>query len=157
MGREWLSHWLFRFHWPMQVMYRPRSTSSGAGKCCTEPEYMRTSWVTVAPPGNQTVLGASRMSSVILTLISAKYRSYFYRLREIRWVAHGHTGLVLKSSLSDTKINALLRQWRTGKPGVLQSMGLQRVEHDSVTEQQQHLAPLSSLLIYTCYCLCYLC
>ena len=42
-----------------------------------EPEYMRTSWVTVAPPGYQTVLGASRMSSVILTLISAKYRSYF--------------------------------------------------------------------------------
>ena len=29
------------------------------------------------------------------------------------------------------------RWWRTGKPGVLQSMGLQRVRHDSVTEQQQ--------------------
>ena len=27
--------------------------------------------------------------------------------------------------------------WRTGKPGVLQSMGLQRVRHDLVTEQQQ--------------------
>ena len=26
---------------------------------------------------------------------------------------------------------------RTGKPGMLQSMGLQRVRHDSVTEQQQ--------------------
>ena len=29
------------------------------------------------------------------------------------------------------------RWWRTGKPGVLQSMGSQRVRHDSVTKQQQ--------------------
>ena len=29
--------------------------------------------------------------------------------------------------------------WRTGKPGVLQSMGLQRVSHDWVTEQQIQL------------------
>ena len=30
------------------------------------------------------------------------------------------------------------RWWRTGKPGMLQSMGSQRVGHDWVTEQQQH-------------------
>ena len=30
------------------------------------------------------------------------------------------------------------RQWRTGMPGVLQSMGLQRTEHDWATEQQQY-------------------
>ena len=29
------------------------------------------------------------------------------------------------------------RQWRTGKPGVLQSMGWQRVRHDWTTEKQQ--------------------
>ena len=29
------------------------------------------------------------------------------------------------------------RQWRTGKPGMLQSMGSQRVKHDLVTEQEQ--------------------
>ena len=29
------------------------------------------------------------------------------------------------------------RQWRTGKPGVLHSMGLQRVGHDWATKQQQ--------------------
>ena len=29
------------------------------------------------------------------------------------------------------------RWWRTGKPGMLQSMGSQRVGHDWVTEQQQ--------------------
>ena len=28
-------------------------------------------------------------------------------------------------------------EWRTGKPGVLQSMGSQRVEYDLVTEQEQ--------------------
>ena len=28
------------------------------------------------------------------------------------------------------------RQWRTGKPGVLQSMGLQKVRHDLATKQQ---------------------
>ena len=38
--------------------------------------------------------------------------------------------------------------WRTGKPGVLESMGLQRVGHDWATEQQQQMvcscqAPLS--------------
>ena len=31
------------------------------------------------------------------------------------------------------------RQWRTGKPGVLQSMGSQRVRHDFMTEQH-HLS-----------------
>ena len=30
------------------------------------------------------------------------------------------------------------RQWRAGKPGVLQSMGSQRVRHDWLTEQQQN-------------------
>ena len=30
------------------------------------------------------------------------------------------------------------RQWRTEKPGVLQSMEAQRVRHDWVTEQRQH-------------------
>jgi len=38
------------------------------------------------------------------------------------------------------------RWWRTGKPGMLQSMGSQRVEHDRVTEKQQGcLLMLSSL------------
>ena len=31
------------------------------------------------------------------------------------------------------------RWWGTGRPGVLQSMGLIRVRHDWATEQQQHL------------------
>ena len=31
-----------------------------------------------------------------------------------------------------------VRQWRTGKPGVLQSTGSQRVRHNLVTEQQQN-------------------
>ena len=36
------------------------------------------------------------------------------------------------------------RWWRTGKPGVLQSMGLQRVGHDWATEQQKSgISPVS--------------
>ena len=31
------------------------------------------------------------------------------------------------------------RWWRTGKPGILQSMGLQRVRHNWPTEQQQQI------------------
>ena len=31
------------------------------------------------------------------------------------------------------------RWWRSGKPGVLQPMGLQRVRHDWMTEQQQQI------------------
>ena len=38
------------------------------------------------------------------------------------------------------------RQWRTGKPGVLQSMRLQRAGHDLVTEQQRMLRTAYSQL-----------
>ena len=37
----------------------------------------------------------------------------------------------------DMSLSMLQVWWRTGKPGVLQSMGLQRVGHNWVTEQQQ--------------------
>ena len=37
------------------------------------------------------------------------------------------------------------RYWRTGKPGMLQSMRWQRVKHDLVTEQQQPF-------VYFCFC-----
>ena len=39
------------------------------------------------------------------------------------------------------------RQWRTRKPGMLQSMGSQRVGHDLVTEQQQSILLLTLLII----------
>ena len=44
------------------------------------------------------------------------------------------------------------RWWRTGRPDVLQSMGLQRVAHDFVTEKQQQTLNqhfLSSRLTYS--------
>ena len=34
-------------------------------------------------------------------------------------------------------LSKLRERWRTGKPGVLQSTGLQRVGHDRATEEQQ--------------------
>ena len=37
------------------------------------------------------------------------------------------------------------RQWKTRKPGVLQSMGSQRVGYDWVTEQLQRLNPLDAV------------
>ena len=38
----------------------------------------------------------------------------------------------------DMSLNKLQEMVMTGKPGVLQSMGSQRVGHDLATEQQQH-------------------
>ena len=40
------------------------------------------------------------------------------------------------------------REWRTGKPGVLHSMGSQRVGHDWVTEQQQYYYPYLFLWLF---------
>ena len=40
------------------------------------------------------------------------------------------------------------RWWRTGKPGVLQSMGSRRVRHDLVTEQQQRCCMLFPWLVF---------
>ena len=40
---------------------------------------------------------------------------------------------------------SLRRQWRTGKSGFLQSMRLQRVRHDLMTEQQQQLSSTDGL------------
>ena len=37
----------------------------------------------------------------------------------------------------DISLRNSRRKWRTGKPGVLKSMGSQRVRHNLVTEQQQ--------------------
>ena len=37
----------------------------------------------------------------------------------------------------DMSLSNVWRWWRIGKPGVLQSMGSQRIRHDLATEQQQ--------------------
>ena len=51
------------------------------------------------------------------------------RQRIIRWL----------DSFTDSMEIILSKLSETGKPGVLQFMGLQRVGHDLVTEQQQQL------------------
>ena len=43
------------------------------------------------------------------------------------------------------------RQWRTEEPGMLQSMALQRVRHDSATEQQQQWCGLNFLTYIKAY------
>ena len=50
--------------------------------------------------------------------------------QRMRWL----DGITDSVSMS---LSNLGRWWRTGKPGVLQSMGSQRVWHDLVSEQQQ--------------------
>ena len=39
---------------------------------------------------------------------------------------------------ADMKLSKFWRQWRTGKPAMLQSMRSQRVRRDLATEQQQN-------------------
>ena len=39
----------------------------------------------------------------------------------------------------DISLSKVGRWWRTGKLGMLHSMGLQRVEHERETEQQKQL------------------
>ena len=49
----------------------------------------------------------------------------------------------------DMNLSKLQKIVKTGKPGVLQSMGLQRVRHDLATEQQQSLQMHSLCKIIT--------
>ena len=49
------------------------------------------------------------------------------------------------------------RLWRTGRPGVLQSMGSQRVGHDWVTGQRQTAIPLFHLNLSFCVYIIYWC
>ena len=45
--------------------------------------------------------------------------------------------------------------WRTGKPGVLQSTGSERVGHDWATEQQRQASPMDgNFIVCMCTCVC---
>ena len=46
---------------------------------------------------------------------------------------------LLISNKHTMNLRKLWRQWRTGKPGVLQPMGLQRAGHDLATGQQPQI------------------
>ena len=54
----------------------------------------------------------------------------------------------------DMGLNKLRCWWRTGKPGVLQSMGLQRVGHDWATEpnQKERRSLAKAEMTYSCGC-----
>ena len=49
------------------------------------------------------------------------------------------------------------RQWRVGEPGLLSSMGSQRVRHDLATEQQLHHQLCAALCLPFLYCWQFLC
>ena len=73
-----------------------------------------------------------RADSLEKTLVLGKtegWRRGWERMRWLDGITNSCTWLWASSG----------RQWRTGNPGVLQSMGLQKVGHDLMTEQQQNI------------------
>ena len=72
-----------------------------------------------------------RADSLEKTLMLGKIEGRRRRGRQrMRWL----DGII---DSMDMSLSKLQRQWRTGKPGVLQSMDSQRVKHDWATEQQR--------------------
>ena len=55
--------------------------------------------------------------------------------------------LYLLSHLGRTHWNSR-REWRTREPGMLYSMGSQRIRHNLMTGQQQHLSNLKFTILY---------
>ena len=53
--------------------------------------------------------------------------------------------------MSLSKLREMRRWWRTGKPGVLQSTGSQRVGHNPATEQQSVFCRMSTCSVYMNY------
>ena len=100
----------------------------------------------VNPKGNQhcTFIGRTEAEAPIFSPPDAKSRL----IRKDFWCwerlkageeggSRGHDGLMaLPNQWTWVWANSK-RWWRTGKPGVLQFMGLQRVRHDRATEQQR--------------------
>ena len=59
------------------------------------------------------------------------------------YVPRGHDGWMASLTQWTWVLVGSRRRWRTGKPGVLQSIGSQRVRHDWATEQQMSWEPIS--------------
>ena len=101
----------------------------------------------VIPKGNQPwiFLGKTVDEATALTLWSLDLKSYHWerpwcweRLRAGGEGGDRGWGSWMAPLTQWSWVSAISRRWwRTGKPGVLQSMGSQRGGHDWVTEQQQ--------------------
>ena len=78
-----------------------------------------------------------------LTMLFLRYKRYLLQVINLHWFWLGKRGcwLVLILNINLAGENPSRRWWRTGRPGVLQAMGLQRVRHDWVTEEQQQWKP----------------
>ena len=71
-----------------------------------------------------------RTDSLEKTLMLGKIEGRSRGWQRTRWL-DGITDMI------DMSLSKFQEMWRTGKPGMLQSMGSQRVRHNWVTEQQQ--------------------
>ena len=71
--------------------------------------------------------------TLMLGKIEGRRRMGWQRMRRLDGITNS-----MGMSLSKLLFSQTGRLWRTGKPAVLQSMGLQRVRHDWATEQQKY-------------------
>ena len=103
----------------------------------------------VNPKGNQSWLFIGRTNAEAKGLTHLKRPWYWERLKagEVdnrgwdRWMASPTQWIWVWSSF--------WRWWRTGKPGVLQSMGSQRVSHNWATEKQLQFRSIPVLNTHT--------
>ena len=85
-----------------------------------------------------------RLDSLEKTLMSGRIEGRRRRgWQRMRWL-DGITDWM------DMNLSKIREWWRTGKPGMLQSMRLQRVGHDWVTELNWLMGPDAVILVFKC-------
>ena len=113
----------------------------------------------VNPKGNQSWIFTGRTDSeAVESALATWFKELTYWKRPWCWErlrARGVGGRGWDSWMASptrwTWVWAISRRWRrTGKPGMLQFMGLQKVGHDLATEQQQHSTFIECLLHVCC-------
>ena len=94
--------------------------------------WWRLDWSNHCPFIINSTFSPSPLYSLEMTLMLGKIEGRKRTGRQrMRWL----NGITNSIDMSLSKLWEIVKDWRTGKPGVLQSTGWQRVRHDLVTEQ----------------------